>query len=260
MRVLDSLLEFFNISGFILTCLIFVPLERVITLHKAQRVLRRWWWNDLIYVFVNRIFITAGLVLFMVGVGASASRLVPADLKSAVAGQPTWLQVVQIILVADVWFYTLHRLFHTVPWLWKFHAIHHSIVELDWLAAARVHPLDQIVTKGMSVWLCYVLGYTGVSIGISAGIYAWHSILLHANVRMNFGPLRWLIASPQFHHWHHANQPDARNKNYAGQLSILDKLFGTLYMPEGQTPTIYGVEEPVPDTYMAHLLYPFKRR
>jgi sterol desaturase/sphingolipid hydroxylase (fatty acid hydroxylase superfamily) len=79
-------------------------------------------------------------------------------------------------------------------------------------------------------------------------------------VRLNFGPLRWLIASPEFHHWHHANQREAYNTNYAGQLSILDKLFGTMYMPKGQIPEKYGVDDPVPNTYILHLLYPFKRQ
>ena len=103
-----------------------------------------------------------------------------------------------------------------------------------------------------------VLGFDAVPIAISAGIYFWHSILLHANVRLSFGPLRWVIASPVFHHWHHAARPDAQGKNFAGQLSVLDKLFGTMYMPAGQTPERSGLDEPVPNTYISQMLYPFK--
>jgi sterol desaturase/sphingolipid hydroxylase (fatty acid hydroxylase superfamily) len=191
---------------------------------------------------------------------ALSGWLMPRQVQAAVAGQPYWLQVVEAIILADLGFYTAHRLFHSIPWLWKFHAVHHSIEELDWLAAARVHPIDQIVTKGMSILPLFALGFAAVPIGIFAAIYFWHSILVHANVRLNFGPLRWLIASPEFHHWHHANQREAYNTNYAGQLSILDKLFGTMYMPEGQVPEKYGVNDPVPNTYLLHLIYPFKRR
>jgi sterol desaturase/sphingolipid hydroxylase (fatty acid hydroxylase superfamily) len=260
MDIVRALLSFFNVLALILVCLIFIPLERLFSLHKEQGVFRKWWWNDLIYLFVNRIFIYAGMLVLIIGVGVLARWFVPVALQASVAAQPYWLQVVEAIILADIGFYTAHRMFHCVPWLWKFHAVHHSIEELDWLAAARVHPLDQVITKGMSVLPLYVLGYSEVAVGIFSGIYFWHSLLVHANVRINFGPLRWLIASPEFHHWHHANEPAAYNMNYAGQLSILDKLFGTLYMPAGRIPSKYGVDDPVPHTYIPHLLYPFKRR
>jgi sterol desaturase/sphingolipid hydroxylase (fatty acid hydroxylase superfamily) len=260
MDIVRALLSFFNVQGLILVCLIFIPLERLFSLHKEQGVFRKWWWNDLIYVFVNRIFIYVGMLVLIIGVGVLARWFVPPAFQAAVAAQPYWLQVGEAIILADIGFYTAHRMFHSVPWLWKFHAVHHSIEELDWLAAARVHPLDQVITKGMSVLPLYVLGYSEVAVGVFSAIYFWHSLLVHANVRINFGPLRWLIASPEFHHWHHANEPAAYNMNYAGQLSILDKLFGTLYMPEGRLPTKYGIDDPVPHTYIPHMLYPFKRQ
>ena len=258
--LLTDLWNFFDLRGFLLACIIFIPLERLLALHKEQHVFRKWWWNDLIYVFANRILISAGLGMLAVAVIALSSWLMPRQLQAAVAGQPYWLQVVEAVILADLGFYTAHRMFHSIPWLWKFHAVHHSIEELDWLAAARVHPIDQIVTKAMSILPLFALGFAAVPIGIFAAIYFWHSILVHANVRLNFGPLRWLIASPEFHHWHHANQREAYNTNYAGQLSILDKLFGTMYMPEGQVPEKYGVDDLVPNTYLLHLIYPFKRR
>jgi len=260
MTLLNTLLEFFDLRGWLLVCLVFIPLERLLALHKEQHVFRKWWWNDLIYVLFNRIFIFAGMVVIIVGVAVVGRWLVPAAVREAIVGQPIWLQAIEAIVLADLGFYSAHRLFHTIPWLWKFHAIHHSIEELDWLAAARVHPIDQIITKGLSVLPLYALGFSGAAIGIFSAIYFWHSLLLHANVRLSFGPLRRLIASPEFHHWHHANQPEAYNMNYAGQLAFLDKLFGTMYMPEGQMPARYGVDDPVPHTFVPHLIYPFKRQ
>ena len=189
---------------------------------------------------------------------ALSTWLVSAELRVAVAQQPYWMQVIEAVILADLGFYVAHRLFHGVPWLWRFHAIHHSIQELDSLASVRVHVLDQLVTKGISMLPLLLLGFDAVPIAISVGIYFWHSILVHSNVRMSFGPLRWIIASPVFHHWHHATRPDAYGKNFAGQLSILDKLFGTMYMPKGQTPESYGLDEPVPHTYISQMLYPFK--
>ena len=89
-------------------------------------------------------------------------------------------------------------------------------------------------------------------------IYGWQSVLIHSNVRLNFGPLRWLLASPEFHHWHHSNDREARNKNFAGQVPVLDYLFGTLHLPPGRANQIRA-DQPIPQTYAAQLLYPFRR-
>jgi sterol desaturase/sphingolipid hydroxylase (fatty acid hydroxylase superfamily) len=258
MTLIGDLLEFLDLWTLLLTCFIFVPLERLLSLNKQQPVFRKWWWNDAIYAIVNARLISAGLGAVVVGLAVISGWLVPPGLRAVVGSQPCWLQVVEAVVLADLGFYGAHRMFHTIPWLWKFHAIHHSIEELDWLAAVRVHPVDQVVTKGMSLLPLVALGFDAAPIAIFSIIYGWHSILLHANVRMNLGPLRWLIASPEFHHWHHANQREAYGANYAGQLSVLDRLFGTMYMPDGRRPARYGVDDPVPHTYLAHLLYPFR--
>jgi sterol desaturase/sphingolipid hydroxylase (fatty acid hydroxylase superfamily) len=250
-------MSLFDVRAVLLAGVIFIPLERLVPLHGEQRALRSRWDTDVIYVFANGALIRIGLAAVMVVTSALSAWLVPAGLRVAVARQPYWVQVIEALILADLGFYIAHRMFHRVPWLWRFHAIHHSIEELDWLAGVRVHALDQVVTKGMSMVPLLVLGFDGVPIGISAVIYFWHSILLHANVRMTFGPLRWVVASPVFHHWHHAARPEAYGKNFAGQLSILDKLFGTMYLPEGQAPQRYGVADPVPPTYISQMLYPF---
>jgi sterol desaturase/sphingolipid hydroxylase (fatty acid hydroxylase superfamily) len=71
--------------------------------------------------------------------------------------------------------------------------------------------------------------------------------------------LRWLLASLEFHHWHHSNDREARNKNFAGQVPVLDYIFGTLHLPLGRKPTKCGLDQPIPQTYAAPLLYPFRR-
>lgn len=258
MELLNEIIAFFDLRNLLLLAIVFIPLERLLEMHP-QKVFRKHLLNDLIYFLFNRIFIYAGLAVLLAGTGMIALWIIPQAVRDAVASQPHWLQTIEAIIVADIGFYAAHRMFHTFPWLWQFHAVHHSIEELDWLAGSRVHPVDQVVTKGMSILPLIALGFSGEAILIFSMIYFWHSVLLHANVRLNFGPLRWLIASPEFHHWHHANQPEAYNKNYAGQLSFLDKLFGTMHMPGG-LPEKYGVDDPVPDTYIAHLIYPFKRQ
>jgi sterol desaturase/sphingolipid hydroxylase (fatty acid hydroxylase superfamily) len=251
-------MDWLGLKDFLIACLIFVPLERLVAMHPEQKILRRDWRTDLICLFLSGFLIKLGLAILVVGVIVAAGWLVPASFQAKVAAQPYWLQIVQMIILGDVGFYCAHRAFHAIPWLWKFHAIHHSIEELDWLAAARVHPVDQIVTKGASLLPIFALGFSEIAIGMYVVLYYWQSFLIHANVRVHFGPLRWVLASPEFHHWHHSNHSEAQNKNFAGQLPALDLLWGTLHMPRGKVPTRYGTDEPVPKTYVSQLLYPFR--
>jgi sterol desaturase/sphingolipid hydroxylase (fatty acid hydroxylase superfamily) len=137
--------------------------------------------------------------------------------------------------------------------------VHHSIEEMDWLASYRIHPIDQILTKTASFVPIFLLGFSVEPILIFAVIYQWQVLLIHSNVRIGFGILNWIIASPQFHHWHHANCPEAIDKNFAAQLSIWDLVFGTLHLPRGRVPERYGTDEPVPRSYVAQLIYPFVR-
>ena len=249
-------MKLFNFWQFLLVAAVFVPLERVFALRKEQRILRAKWTLDLVYTFVNGALITVGIMLVVLVAGIIFAQVVPQGLRAAVASQPLLIQLLEAIVTADLLFYAAHRLFHSVPFLWKFHAVHHSIQEMDWLAAARVHPFDQIVTKGASILPLFALGFSDSVIAAHAFVYFWHSYLLHSNVRIKFGLLKWVVASPEYHHWHHANQREAYDSNYAAQLSILDKLFRTLYLPQGKTPEKYGIDEPVPRGYLAQLMYP----
>lgn len=254
---MEIVYNFINFKGLLLAALIFIPFEHLLPFHEGQKVLRQKWLSDLVYALVNSIPIGLGLLAIVSAVLVASEWLIPSGLKQAVANQPYWLQVLEIIIVADLGFYSAHRLFHSVPWLWRFHAVHHSIEEMDWLAAHRVHPVDQIVTKGASLIPCFALGFSEWALIAYFALYQWHSLMLHANIRLSFGPLKWLIASPEFHHWHHSNRRHAHNKNFAGQISLWDVMFGTAHMPKAEKPGDYGVDEPVPDGYVAQLIYPF---
>jgi sterol desaturase/sphingolipid hydroxylase (fatty acid hydroxylase superfamily) len=251
-------MKLFNFWQFIVVAAVFVPLERLFALRKEQRILRANWRLDLVYTFVNGALIKVGIMLIIVVAGSIFGRVVPERLRAAVAFQPFLIQLIEAVVSADLLFYAAHRLFHAVPFLWKFHAVHHSIEELDWLAAARVHPVDQIVTKGASILPLLALGFSDGVIAAYVVIYFWHSYLLHSNVRIKFGLLKWVVASPEYHHWHHANEQEAYGKNYAGQLSILDKLFHTLYLPQGKTPAKFGIDEPLSRGYLSQLIVPLR--
>lgn len=258
MELFQQFVALFDLRTVFIAALIFIPLERLFALHAEQKILRRGWWNDVIYVIVNRVPIVFGMLVIVLTVMAVTPVLVPAGVREFVAALPLWVQVPLALVIADCGFYAAHRMFHSIPWLWRFHAVHHSIEEMDWLAAARVHPVDQILTKGISLIPLFLLGFSDQAVGIHSTIYLVQSYLVHSNLRLKFGPLRWLLATPEFHHWHHSNQREAWDKNFAGQLPFLDALFGTAHMPKGRMPTVYGVDDPVPSTYLEQFAYPFR--
>jgi sterol desaturase/sphingolipid hydroxylase (fatty acid hydroxylase superfamily) len=253
-----ELIEFLGWKGFLLALLVFVPLERLLAMHD-QPILRPKWTIDLTYALFNGIFIRTGLTIVIFVTVVAASSIVPSPAHAWVGSLPFWVQLPAIILISDLGFYFAHRLFHKVPWLWKFHAVHHSLEHLDWLAGHRVHPVDQIITKGCALVPLFALGFSAAPTAVAALIYFWHSILLHSNIKIGLGPLNWLIATPQFHHWHHANHLEAYDKNFAGQLSIIDVVFGSVHMPKS-LPTRYGTNDPVPDGYLRQLAFPMRRR
>jgi sterol desaturase/sphingolipid hydroxylase (fatty acid hydroxylase superfamily) len=247
----------FDVKAILIVALIFIPLERILPLRGGQRLLRKRWLNDVVYYFMNGLVVRTGLLALVTLAIGVIHVAVPQAVVVAVQSQPIWLQAVEVLLVADTGFYFAHLCFHKIPFLWKFHAVHHSIEEMDWLAAYRVHPVDQIMTKAASYLPVFALGFSSSAVLIFALTYKWQSLWIHSNSRIGLGPLKWLFASPHFHHWHHANEPAAFDKNFAGQLVLLDFIGGTLCLP-GHMPARYGTDEPVPALYPDQMMYPFR--
>lgn len=245
---------------FLIACLVFIPFERLLAFRPEQKIFRRGWLTDLTHVFVTGSLIKLGSILLFALCAVSLERLAPSALRDAVAAQPFWLQFLGVLLIADLGFYWVHRAFHAFPLLWKFHSVHHSIEEMDFLAAHRVHPVDQILTRSATLLPVFALGFSKEAILAWTVMYHAQSLLLHSNVKIGFGPLRHIIALPVFHHWHHANHPAAVDRNFAGQLPFLDFLFGTLHLPPGKAPEKYGIDAPVPESYLGQLAHPFRRR
>lgn len=242
---------------FILAC-IFIPLERLLPLHADQPTLRRDWANDVLYVLLNGFLIRAGFTIVAAGFMAGFIFLFGPDPTPWIATMPIWAQVISAMVIADIGYYTAHRICHAVPFLWKFHAVHHSIEEMDWLASHRIHPMDMIFTNTFALLPIWSLGFSLEALVIHQVIYQAHTLLLHANIRLNFGPLKWLIASPEYHHWHHANERDAYDRNFAGQFSLIDVIAGTVFLPFKRQPKAYGLTEPMPRNYPMQLIQPFQ--
>ncbi len=189
-----------------------------------------------------------------------AGYLVSPALRAAVGGQPLWLQVLELMLIGDLAQYWMHRAFHRIPWLWPFHAVHHSSRALDWLAGSRLHLVDVLVTRSIVLVPIFLLGFSQSALYLWLVIVAFHAIFNHVNLRFR---LRWIepfLATPRFHHWHHAVAPI--DKNFAVHFPWLDRLFGTYHLPTGGAwPDALGiVRHPVPEGFLPQLVYPFLRR
>jgi sterol desaturase/sphingolipid hydroxylase (fatty acid hydroxylase superfamily) len=245
------------IKTLLLSAIIFIPLERILTL-RTQKILRRNWLNDIVFSVANSYAVSFTLALLILGVTFVANLWLP-GLRRAVSFQPIWLQFIEIMFLADLGFYFAHRAMHTVPFLWRIHMIHHSVEDLDWLAGARAHPFDVILLKSASFMPVFALGFSSGALGAFLLLYVWQSTFQHSNVSLRLGPgLRWLLASPEFHHWHHSKDPAVRDKNFAGQLPFLDLIFRTAHMPAGRRPETFGVDDPMRQNYLSQLGRPFR--
>jgi sterol desaturase/sphingolipid hydroxylase (fatty acid hydroxylase superfamily) len=237
--------------------LIFIPLERLLPLHSGQKGLRPELGIDFLHLVVSGFLIRSGAFATMLLLSFAAFSLVPAEIQAAVRSQPDWIEFAELLILSDLGFYIAHRTVHSVPWLWRFHAVHHSSEELDWLATYRVHPVDQIFNSTVIAVPAIALGFSAWPLIVYATVYRWHSMWLHSNVGIGAGPLSRLFATPRFHHWHHADEVQAYDRNFGGQLVIWDRLFGTVY-DEDRLPRRYGVGGSVPADYARQILEPFR--
>lgn len=253
-------------AGFVVLLVIFRFIEWRRPRDKRMPVLRRGFWTDLSYlaaapitaraVEIGLALVLAPVVVWLYGT-FDLERILAG--RGALAQWPLVWQVVIILLVSDFFGYWMHRLFHGRR-LWRFHAVHHSSTDLDWLSSVRVHPINDLVMKLATLTPLLFAGFNLTAFAIVTPILMLLAFLHHANVDWDFGPLRAIIASPRFHRWHHTDETEARDKNFAGLFPLWDIAFGTYYMPAGKLPRSFGTSTPVPAGLMAQLAFPFRRR
>jgi sterol desaturase/sphingolipid hydroxylase (fatty acid hydroxylase superfamily) len=171
---------------------------------------------------------------------------------------PLWLQAIVILVLGDFIGYWMHRAFHGRR-LWRFHAIHHSSVDLDWLSAVRLHPVNDALMRIAGTLPLLALGLAPAAVVGVVPVLTVMAIVVHANVTWDWGPLRSVVASPRFHRWHHTDETQARDKNFAGLFPLWDILFGTYYMPRQSLPSSFGAGEHIPEGLWGQLLFPFRR-
>lgn len=260
-----SLGIFFGLDFFIVNLLatgfMFAPLERLLPHRREQRLFRTEWREDLFYFLVSSMFVQLlGFLALAPSEIINASTGSWETFRATLASLPWLLQFVIVLVASDFVQYWYHRLFHQVPFLWGFHAIHHSARSMDWLAGSRMHFVEVVLLRAVTSLPLFTLGFSPAVMQAYLGfIYVWSS-LLHANVGGSFNWLGHWIATPRFHHWHHGLEQEAFDVNFAIHFPWLDKLFGTFHLPPDRWPENYGIPEEVPRGYWGQFLYPATRK
>lgn len=254
-------------SALILLAVVFLILERGLG-KKRGPLLRRGWMTDVAYFFLTPFVtkvLSRSLLILPVALLVWFGLATADDFRrqayvgfGPLSRQPLWLQGLEIYLLADFLAYWSHRLFHRGKW-WPFHAVHHSSEDLDWLSSVRVHPVNDMVNKFIQVTPLLLLGFNPWVTLSTAPFFTLYAIFIHARLDWDFGPLRFIIATPVFHRWHHSRQLEALDKNFAGLFPVWDLLFGTFYMPRGQVPEDFGVLGSFPQDLRSQLWQPLRK-
>ncbi len=244
-------------ASFFFLCLVFIPIERAFPAKPGQKFFRPAFLTDLCYFLGQYLVFTGGILWILSHLASAADWVVPASFREAVASQPWFVQAIEVVFLSDLFVYWGHRLQHRVPFLWRFHSIHHSSEHLDFVAAHREHPLDTVYTLSLINLPVFLMGFP---IHTLAGLIAFRglwAIYIHSNVRLPIGPLRMLIGAPELHHWHHDRDRDGGN--YANISPLMDVIFGTYRCPDHE-PEAFGLREPIAKTYLGQLMHPFVGR
>ena len=208
---------------------LFILLERLWPRLAGQPLFRQGWLSDAVYIVFNSKYL--GMLLGYV-TALWIAKLDAVFVRGWVSAWPWWLQFAVLLLALDFLKWCIHNLLHRVPWLWEFHKVHHSIVEMDWLGDWRFHWGEILVYNSLLYAPVALLGVRG-EVALAVGVFdTLVGHFAHANLRWRIGWLKYVLNSPEMHLWHH-NHPDCGpiNRNFALTLSIWDWIFGTAHVP-----------------------------
>jgi len=251
-------LEWFALNLLVLA-LIFVPLERALPQYRDQRVFRPEWTTDGVHFLISHLIVQAFSWAALLPSQVLRNSLLPPGAFAPLRSLPLPVQFLAVLLLADLTQYWIHRCFHRLPVLWSLHAVHHSSTAMDWLAGSRMHPLDALATRAAVMTVLVLAGAAPAAVAIYLAFVSFQAVFIHAN----FGAgLRWLdkvLVTPRYHHFHHAAEAAAIDKNFAVHLPMLDRIFGTQFLPETRWPEGYGLAQGgIARTYLAQILGPFR--
>jgi sterol desaturase/sphingolipid hydroxylase (fatty acid hydroxylase superfamily) len=262
-----------TVLGFLPSIVACAIVFSVLTLFPSQACNpgRVWWRNpglftDICYIAIVPFIAPYMRMSLMIGGATLLSGVISTrDIvdyfehgRGPLGGLPFWAQAAVYLVASDFLLYWTHRIFHSAT-MWRFHAIHHSAEEVDWTTAYRFHPVN--------LWLgaflvTAIMLYLGVSPAVLLFLVPFDTAMaafVHANLNWTLGPLKYVMATPVFHRWHHTMPELGGNSNFGSSFAIWDVLFGTFRMPVGELPEHYGVDEAgYPQDFLGQIAQPFR--
>ena len=249
--------------GLIVISLFVWILEIVFPWRKEQSIFRKDFWLDGFYMFFNFFIFTIVIsgvykilgVLFN-DIGITAKTFAVVNLST----WPMWIQLVVFFIVLDFVQWFTHILLHKLPYLWQFHKIHHSVKEMGFAAHLRYHWMENILYKPLKTFgvmllggfepeQAYIVHFAAISIG--------H--LNHANIKLTYGALKYILNNPVMHLYHHSyTLPKGKfGINFGISLSLWDYIFGTYYLPEDSGTLELGFpgDENLPKHFIGQFFY-----
>lgn len=211
--------------------------------------------NNLALALVNALLWFAILAGLYTVIDAFWTETVGIDRFEIIQTLPLWVQFIACLILLDFKNYWSHRLLHQ-PWLWDIHSLHHSDQHMNHTTTVRIHILESLQ---MSVVSMIILGWLNLplSVVLAAGVVrSWHGFYIHSGLPFDHGPFRKVLASPNYHRWHHADEPSIYGKNLCDMFPVWDILFGTHYDP-GRCDLPTGVSD-APDNVVLGQLHPFR--
>ena len=257
---------YFGLDFFVLRLLftgfLFIPLETIFPHREEQGIFRYEWREDLFYYLVSSMMVQVLTWLSFMPAQTLFAITSWTEFRAWVAALPFAVQFIAIMFLTDLVQYWVHRLFHRIPALWRFHAVHHSAQAMDWIAGARMHFFEILALRSTTVIPMIVLGFSQGAVNAYILVVYLYATFVHSNLGWKFGFLEKLLVTPRFHHWHHGIEKEAIDVNFAVHFPLFDKIFGTHHMPEnGRWPSGYGIGgHPVPKGYWQQFLHPFQRK
>ncbi|MFT6601706.1 MAG: sterol desaturase/sphingolipid hydroxylase (fatty acid hydroxylase superfamily) [Dokdonia donghaensis] len=253
--------------GLIILSLLVWSMEILFPWRKEQSVFRKDFWLDGFYMFFNfflfAIAISGFYKLLQLGfedIGISEDSLALFDPSS----WPMWSQLLVFFVVLDFVQWFTHTLLHKYPFFWKYHKVHHSVKEMGFAAHLRYHWMENILYKPLKTFGVMILfGFEPTQAYIVHFIAIAIGHINHANIKITWGPLKYIFNNPVMHLYHHAYTiPEGSyGVNFGISLSVWDYIFKTDYIPEDSGTIELGFpgDEVFPKDFVSQNTYGFKK-